>query len=376
MGRAPCCDDVGLKKGPWTPEEDKLLTDYIQQNGHGSWRRLPKLAGLNRCGKSCRLRWTNYLRPDIKRGRFSEDEEKLIIHLHSVLGNKWSSIATRLPGRTDNEIKNYWNTHLRKKLLNMGIDPVTHRPRADLNLLASLPNLLTVANLGNNLRSHWDINALRLQADAANLAKLQVLQSLLQVLTNNTATSAPNMDLLSLLGSSSSTSLRNKQLSDLLQFRSQYEGILGSSLGLQSAITASSSLSNLELMNSLHNFQGCMETKPINIDGGGDDAVAAPMEGCSSSELGLESNAASTNTNLCSLPTSNSTPSLVSASPENCPHADPINANDGSINSPTSAPFDGWESLNLDDLNIDLGLKDILEQMSWLNTPLSAEGSH
>nr|CAD1831034.1 unnamed protein product [Ananas comosus var. bracteatus] len=332
MGRAPCCDDVGLKKGPWTPEEDKLLTDYIQQNGHGSWRRLPKLAGLNRCGKSCRLRWTNYLRPDIKRGGSPRTKRSSSsTYTRSLETSMWSSIATRLPGRTDNEIKNYWNTHLRKKLLNMGIDPVTHRPRADLNLLASLPNLLTV------------------------------LQSLLQVLTNNTATSAPNMDLLSLLGSSSSTSLRNKQLSDLLQFRSQYEGILGSSLWLQSAITASSSLSNLELMNSLHNFQGCMETKPINIDGGGDDAVAAPMEGCSSSELGLESNAASTNTNLCSLPTSNSTPSLVSASPENCPHVDPINANDGSINSPTSAPFDGWESLNLDDLNIDLGLKDILE---------------
>jgi transcription factor MYB, plant len=89
MGRAPCCDEVRVKKGPWTPEEDNLLRDYIQKNGHGSWRQLPKLAGLNRCGKSCRLRWTNYLRPDIKRGHFTEEEEKLIIHLHSVLGNKY-----------------------------------------------------------------------------------------------------------------------------------------------------------------------------------------------------------------------------------------------------------------------------------------------
>jgi transcription factor MYB, plant len=92
MGRAPCCDEVGVKKGPWTPEEDNLLRDYIQKNGHGSWRRLPKLAGLNRCGKSCRLRWTNYLRPDIKRGRFTEEEEKLIIQLHSVVGNKYEKI--------------------------------------------------------------------------------------------------------------------------------------------------------------------------------------------------------------------------------------------------------------------------------------------
>jgi transcription factor MYB, plant len=90
MGRSPCCHQEAavIKKGPWTPEEDKLLVDYIQKNGHGSWRRLPKLAGLNRCGKSCRLRWTNYLRPDIKRGQFTDEEEKVIIDLHAILGNK------------------------------------------------------------------------------------------------------------------------------------------------------------------------------------------------------------------------------------------------------------------------------------------------
>ncbi|KAJ3680358.1 hypothetical protein LUZ60_016636 [Juncus effusus] len=123
MGRAPCCDKQGLKKGPWTPEEDKLLVDFIQTNGHGSWRSLPKLAGLSRCGKSCRLRWTNYLRPDIKRGPFTDEEQKSIIQLHGIVGNKWSTIAAQLPGRTDNEIKNYWNTHLKKRLIRMGIDP-------------------------------------------------------------------------------------------------------------------------------------------------------------------------------------------------------------------------------------------------------------
>ncbi|KAF9587474.1 hypothetical protein IFM89_003413 [Coptis chinensis] len=140
MGRAPCCEKNGLKKGPWTPEEDQKLLDYIKKHGHGSWRTLPKNADLQRCGKSCRLRWTNYLRPDIKRGRFSFEEEETIIQLHSILGNKWSAIAARLPGRTDNEIKNYWNTHIRKRLLRMGIDPVTHSPRLDLLDLSSVLN--------------------------------------------------------------------------------------------------------------------------------------------------------------------------------------------------------------------------------------------
>ncbi|XP_076888547.1 transcription factor MYB41-like [Bidens hawaiensis] len=138
MGRSPCCDKTGLKKGPWTQEEDLKLTQYIQIHGPGNWRTLPKNAGLQRCGKSCRLRWTNYLRPDIKRGRFSFEEEETIIQLHSVLGNKWSAIAARLPGRTDNEIKNYWNTHIRKRLLRNGINPVTHRPRLDLMDLSSI----------------------------------------------------------------------------------------------------------------------------------------------------------------------------------------------------------------------------------------------
>ncbi|CAH1412393.1 unnamed protein product [Lactuca virosa] len=116
MGRAPCCEKMGLKKGPWSHDEDQILISYIQQHGHPNWRALPKHAGLLRCGKSCRLRWTNYLRPDIKRGNFSREEEDTIIHLHEMLGNRWSVIATNLPGRTDNEIKNVWHTYLKKRL--------------------------------------------------------------------------------------------------------------------------------------------------------------------------------------------------------------------------------------------------------------------
>ncbi|KAF2307122.1 hypothetical protein GH714_024950 [Hevea brasiliensis] len=98
MGRQPCCEKVGLK------------------------------VGLLRCGKSCRLRWMNYLRPDLKRGALTEAEEDQIIELHSLLGNRWSKIAAHFPGRTDNEIKNQWNTRIKKKLKLLGIDPHTHKP--------------------------------------------------------------------------------------------------------------------------------------------------------------------------------------------------------------------------------------------------------
>ncbi|XP_020239217.1 transcription factor MYB4 [Cajanus cajan] len=119
--RTPCCERMGLKKGPWTAEEDHILVSHIQRYGHGNWRALPKQAGLLRCGKSCRLRWINYLRPDIKRGKFSKEEEDTILKLHQILGNRWSAIAASLPGRTDNEIKNFWHTHLKKRIEKSGV---------------------------------------------------------------------------------------------------------------------------------------------------------------------------------------------------------------------------------------------------------------
>ncbi|XP_022921395.1 transcription factor MYB106-like [Cucurbita moschata] len=161
MGRSPCCDKVGLKKGPWTPEEDQKLLAYIEEHGHGSWRALPSKAGLQRCGKSCRLRWINYLRPDIKRGKFSLQEEQTIIQLHALLGNRWSAIATHLPKRTDNEIKNYWNTHLKKRLAKMGIDPVTHKPKNDA-LLTGDGQPKCAANLSHI--AQWE--SARLEAEA------------------------------------------------------------------------------------------------------------------------------------------------------------------------------------------------------------------
>ncbi|VAH14095.1 unnamed protein product [Triticum turgidum subsp. durum] len=108
MGRHSCCYKQKLRKGLWSPEEDEKLMNHITKHGHGCWSSVPKLAGLQRCGKSCRLRWINYLRPDLKRGAFAQDEEDLIVELHAVLGNRWSQIAAQMPGRTDNEIKNLW----------------------------------------------------------------------------------------------------------------------------------------------------------------------------------------------------------------------------------------------------------------------------
>ncbi|XP_010681493.2 MYB-like transcription factor EOBI isoform X1 [Beta vulgaris subsp. vulgaris] len=110
-----------LRRGPWTLEEDTSLIHYIHCHGEGRWNLLAKSAGLKRTGKSCRLRWLNYLKPDIKRGNLSPQEQLMILELHSKWGNRWSKIAAHLPGRTDNEIKNYWRTRVQKqaKQLNM-----------------------------------------------------------------------------------------------------------------------------------------------------------------------------------------------------------------------------------------------------------------
>ncbi|KAK4769234.1 hypothetical protein SAY86_027384 [Trapa natans] len=106
-----------MNRGAWTAEEDMKLSGYIEIHGAKRWKTIATKSGLNRCGKSCRLRWLNYLRPNIKRGNISDEEEDLILRLHRLLGNRWSLIAGRLPGRTDNEIKNYWNSYLSKKAI-------------------------------------------------------------------------------------------------------------------------------------------------------------------------------------------------------------------------------------------------------------------
>nr|QTO65854.1 R2R3MYB [Miltoniopsis roezlii] len=88
MGRNSCGFKDGLNKGVWSATEDKLLTAFINTHGEGKWTTIANKAGLKRFGKSCRLRWLNYLRPSVKRGNFSEEEDDLIIRLHKLLGNR------------------------------------------------------------------------------------------------------------------------------------------------------------------------------------------------------------------------------------------------------------------------------------------------
>ncbi|OIW12929.1 hypothetical protein TanjilG_15849 [Lupinus angustifolius] len=120
-------EESELRRGPWTLEEDSLLIHYITCHGEGRWNMLAKSAGLKRSGKSCRLRWLNYLKPDIKRGNLTPQEQLLILELHSKWGNRWSKIAQHLPGRTDNEIKNYWRTRVQKQARQLNIESGSKR---------------------------------------------------------------------------------------------------------------------------------------------------------------------------------------------------------------------------------------------------------
>ncbi|XP_062114999.1 transcription factor MYB114-like [Humulus lupulus] len=115
-----------IKKGAWTREEDDLLRECVDKYGEGKWHLVPPRAGLNRCRKSCRLRWLNYLKLGVKRGEFAVDEVDLLLRLHKLLGNKWSLIAGRIPGRTANDVKNYWNSHLAKKVVMSSNNKLKH----------------------------------------------------------------------------------------------------------------------------------------------------------------------------------------------------------------------------------------------------------
>ncbi|KAK4488541.1 hypothetical protein RD792_004305 [Penstemon davidsonii] len=109
-------DEMGdIKKGPWKAEEDEVLINHVKKYGPRDWSSIRSKGLLQRTGKSCRLRWVNKLRPNLKNGvKFSAEEERTVIDLQAQFGNKWAKIATYLHGRTDNDVKNFWSSRQKR----------------------------------------------------------------------------------------------------------------------------------------------------------------------------------------------------------------------------------------------------------------------
>ncbi|KAF8380544.1 hypothetical protein HHK36_028031 [Tetracentron sinense] len=136
--------EVVMRKGPWMTEEDEILMDYVKKYGPRDWSSIRFKGLLPRTGKSCRLRWVNKLKPDLKTGcKFSAEEERVVIDLQARFGNKWARIATYLVGRTDNDVKNFWSTRQKRlaRILQTPSPPKSQRNNGKAPVFHQLPAL-------------------------------------------------------------------------------------------------------------------------------------------------------------------------------------------------------------------------------------------
>ncbi|XP_054824650.1 MYB-like transcription factor EOBI [Prosopis cineraria] len=184
-------EEAELRRGPWTLEEDSLLIHCIALHGEGRWNMLAKSSGLKRTGKSCRLRWLNYLKPDIKRGNLTPQEQLLILELHSKWGNRWSKIAQHLPGRTDNEIKNYWRTRVQKQARQLNIETGSDR-FIDAVRCFWMPRLLQKMEQ-NSSSSSSSVTTMNSENSAINVPSLSPPQGeFADIAVNHTSTTITN----------------------------------------------------------------------------------------------------------------------------------------------------------------------------------------
>ncbi|CAN4088180.1 unnamed protein product [Withania somnifera] len=177
MGRPPCCSDkVHNRRCNWTDDDSNTSTFVSTNHGIGNWATISKKSGYGRCRRSQKQRWSNRLKPDLKRYNFTPQEEELIIKLHATIGSRWSIIAQQLVGRTDNDVKNLWNTKLKKKLSAMGIDPVTHKPFSQI--------LTDYGNIGGFPKARTRFVFLNRELKGAFMSRPEQLQHSLQTFQN------------------------------------------------------------------------------------------------------------------------------------------------------------------------------------------------